>query len=265
VEVPVCGQCLFPGKLGKVSRAPKWPRLTLDGLRRVCEKLLMSGARQEQLIDALLTLASSEGGLGEQEPFDLAAITRQVLTQGALDRARRRGLQVRTNIAPAPTVGDPHLTQRLVSNLIENANRHNHDNGQILVTTGTRAGLPFLSVVNSGPVIPESEIGRLLEPFQQLGRPRTGHRNGHGLGLAIVAAIAAAHHASLSLRPHPEGGLTVEVAFNRPSPRPGDHDRSTNSRHDPPVTTGVLLAARTTTGLRTSPPMERGRRGGRQG
>jgi signal transduction histidine kinase len=189
------------------------PDTSLDALRGVCEKLLASGAQQERLIDALLTLASSERGLDEQEPFDLAEIACQTLKQDASDRAGRRGLRVRTDIAPAPAVGDPQLAQRLVSNLLDNAIRHNHDNGQIVVTTGTRAGRPFLSVGNTGPIIPEAEIGRLLEPFQQLRSQRTGHRNGHGLGLAIVAAIAAAHHARLTVRPQPEGGLDAEVCF----------------------------------------------------
>jgi signal transduction histidine kinase len=211
------------------------PDTTLDTLRGVCEKLLASGAHQERLIDALLTLASSERGLDEQEPFDLAEIARQTLTQDALDRAGRRGLQIHTNITPAPTVGDPQLAQRLVSNLFDNAIRHNHDNGQIVVTTGTRAGRPFLSVANTGPIIPEAEIDRLLEPFQQLGSQRTGHRNGHGLGLAIVAAIAAAHHAKLIVRPLPDGGLDVEVRFlpltdRTPSNQSGSPVSSANGR-----------------------------------
>ncbi len=204
------------------------PGTTLDTLRGVCEKLLISGVHQERLIDSLLTLASSERGLERQEPFDLAGIARQTLTQGALERARRPGLQVHTNIAAAPTAGDPQLAQRLVANLLDNAIRHNFDNGRITLTTGTRAGWPFLSVANTGPIIPETEISRLLEPFQQLGRQRASHRNGHGLGLAIVAAIAAAHHANLTLRPLPDGGLDVEVRF---PPSTGRNPGSQNGGH----------------------------------
>jgi len=189
------------------------PGLTLDTLRGVCGKLLASGAGQERLIDALLTLASSERGLEEQESFDLADTARRTLTQDALDRARHRGLQVHTSISAAATVGDRELTQRLVINLVDNAIRHSDDNGHIILATGTRAGQPFLSIANTGPVIAGAEISRLLEPFQQLSGQRTSHRDGHGLGLAIVAAIATAHHARLTLRPLPEGGLDVEVCF----------------------------------------------------
>jgi signal transduction histidine kinase len=203
------------------------PDLTLGTLRRVCEKLLASEADQERLIDALLTLATSERGLCDQEPLDLAEIAHQTLTQEAFDQARRRGLHIHANITNAPAVGDPELAQRLVTNLVGNAIRHNHDNGHIILTTGTRAGRPFLSVANTGPVIPDTEIARLLEPFQQLGSRRPNHRNGHGLGLAIVAAIATAHHASLTLRPIPDGGLAVEVRFPPLTGRtPGHQNRS---------------------------------------
>jgi signal transduction histidine kinase len=60
------------------------------------------------------------------------------------------------------------------------------------------------------------EIGRLLRPFQRLGADRTGHREGHGLGLSIVAAVAAAHHAELRVGARPEGGLDVVVDFPEP-------------------------------------------------
>jgi len=196
------------------------PDLTFERLRSVCEKLLTSGADQERLIDALLTLASSESGLEESEPFDLAETVRYVLAQGVLDRTQNKGLRVETTIAPAPTVGDPRLVQRLASNLLDNALRHNVPHGRLFVATGMRAGRAFVSVTNTGPVIPQTEISRLLEPFQQLGQQRTGHRNGHGLGLAIVAAIVTAHQARLIVRPRPEGGLAVEVTF---SPQPSLH------------------------------------------
>jgi signal transduction histidine kinase len=205
------------------------PDLTLGTLRRVCEKLLASGAGQERLIDALLTLASSERGLEEQETFDLAETARQALTQDALDRARRRGLEVRTSITSAATAGDPELAQRLVTNLVDNAIRHNHDNGQITLTTGTRAGRPFLSVANTGQIIADTEISRLLEPFQQLGSQRASHPGGHGLGLAIVAAsspasqpaAAAAAAAAGEAPPHrivppPAGGTSVICAGPEP-------------------------------------------------
>ncbi len=56
-------------------------------------------------------------------------------------------------------------------------------------------------------------VERLSQPFRQLGSERIRHADGHGLGLAIIYAIARAHHATLAVQVRPEGGLDVEVSF----------------------------------------------------
>jgi signal transduction histidine kinase len=53
----------------------------------------------------------------------------------------------------------------------------------------------------------------LFQPFRRLGTQRTRHGEGHGLGLAIVRAIADAHGAALTARARPAGGLDIEVTF----------------------------------------------------
>jgi signal transduction histidine kinase len=101
----------------------------------------------------------------------------------------------------------------------ERALRHNVPGGWAEVTTGTRAyGAAVVSVRNSGPVIPVHEVGRLFQPFRRLGAGRTGLSSGHGLGLAIVRAIADAHGAALTAAARPGGGLEISVEF--PAARP---------------------------------------------
>jgi signal transduction histidine kinase len=58
-----------------------------------------------------------------------------------------------------------------------------------------------------------AEIERLCHPFERLGNARTGHATGHGLGLAIVHAIATAHGAGLEICPGTAGGLDARVCF----------------------------------------------------
>ena len=93
------------------------------------------------------------------------------------------------------------LTGRLVANLIDNAVRHNIAGGHVQISTATRDGRAVLTVVNTGPAIPPEAVGRLFQPFLRLGGRRIHHDNGHGLGLSIVRAIAAAHGATTAAGP----------------------------------------------------------------
>jgi signal transduction histidine kinase len=188
------------------------PRATVKTFRGVCEQVLDESAQQEQLIDALLALAQGQRGIERHETIDLATLAAEVLDGQRLEAAAR-GLTVREAIEPASVSGDRRLLERLISNLVENAIRHNADGGHIRVAVASNAGHATLTVQNTGPVVPGEEIERLLQPFQRLTADRTGHREGIGLGLSIVAAIASAHHATLDTRPGADGGLDVRVSF----------------------------------------------------
>ncbi|MGH3409603.1 MAG: sensor histidine kinase [Streptosporangiaceae bacterium] len=188
------------------------PRPTLGGFRATCQDVLAAGDQQEQLIEALLTLARSQRGLDRREQADLAAITRDVL-HAFEPAAAERGVAVSASIGEAPVLGDPRLLQRMTANLIDNAIRHNLPHGQIHVRVMADGGQVIFTITNTGPVIPAGQASRLLQPFQRLapGRPADGECL--GLGLSIVAAIAKAHHAKLTANPGRRGGLDVEVSF----------------------------------------------------
>jgi signal transduction histidine kinase len=191
------------------------PSASIDSLRAAHERVLASGAQQQQLIDALLTLARSQAGLDKHEPFDLAELVRQALADRQ-PQVQRRNLRLRTTLGPALTVGNPQLAERLTTNLIDNALQHNRPGGQVEILTGTRHSCGLLAVANTGPTVPAAAINTLFQPFQRLDADRTGRRDGLGLGLSIVQAIADAHHATITARPQPEGGLLIEVSFPRP-------------------------------------------------
>ena len=206
----------------QVTRAN--PARTLDTWQAVSAELLASNAEQERLIEALLTLASSEGAPGQREPVDLAPLASACLA-AADPETGRLGLQVQAGIRPAGLDGDPVLIRQLVSNLIQNAVRHNVPGGHIQITTESSRGRAVVSVTNTGQVIPPAEIDRLFQPFQRLGT-RRARRDGHGLGLSIVRAIAAAHGAAITAQPAPGGGLSVAVSFPPPAlPAPHDGER----------------------------------------
>jgi signal transduction histidine kinase len=184
------------------------PDASSQTLREACEEALELGDQQEQLISALLTLASSERGIERWSGFDLAELAGRILAGRDVP-----GITVTSSLGTAAASGDERLAESLVANLIDNALRHNVPGGSVTVTTAVAAGRAVLTVSNTGPLVPSAEVDRLFQPFQRLNGERLN--GGHGLGLAIVRAIAEAHGASLVANPRPEGGLEVSVSFSQ--------------------------------------------------
>jgi signal transduction histidine kinase len=188
------------------------PETSAETWRSVAREVLASNAEQESLIEALLTLATSEGGLDVREPVDLAAVTDETLL-AARPEAARLGLCLDAVTRTATLLGDKQLAGQLVANLVANAVRHNVAGGKVEVSVAARAGRAVLTVANTGPTIPPEAVGGLFQPFMRLGGRRVHDDGGHGLGLSIVRAIAAAHSAAITARARHGGGLSVEVTF----------------------------------------------------
>jgi signal transduction histidine kinase len=108
--------------------------------------------------------------------------------------------------------GSRELLAHAISNLLENAIKYTPKGGRIgLRLTPVRDGVE-ISVSDTGPGIPASERGRVLERFVRL--DRSEDTPGTGLGLSLVDAVAKLHHAQLSLSDaHP--GLVVTLTLPR--------------------------------------------------
>ncbi len=188
------------------------PDADAESLRSTCEEAVALGSQQERLIDALLTLASSERGLERSEPVDLGTLAESALLSRRQE-AERQGLELRTSIAPAPLNGDAELIESMVANLLDNAVRHNIPGGTIDISTSLSGGQARISVCNTGARIDAADLERLFQPFQRRTSERTATGHGHGLGLAIVQAITRAHGAELTANPGAEGGLGIVITF----------------------------------------------------
>jgi signal transduction histidine kinase len=173
-----------------------------EDLQELATSLLPVLARQERVVDGLLALAWSEHGMSTIEAVRLDA-----LAHTCTDRLELDGLTVSAELTPTPVLGDPVLLELLVDNLVRNAVRHNVPNGQLWLTTANRT----LVVANTGQPVSADRLTELVEPFRRGPRDRVGE--GAGLGLAIVTAVAAAHHAEVSLAPREGGGIRVRVEF----------------------------------------------------
>jgi signal transduction histidine kinase len=186
------------------------PDADATSLRAVHAELLRIGDQLERLVAALLALAQGQQSPAATEPVDLATLAVEAVTARGSGAA---GLTIRTDIQRAVVAGaDPTLLASLIGNLLDNAIRYNLDGGRVDVETRSRGTRAELAISNTGPVVPEDAVDRILRPFQRLASPRM-QSGSSGLGLAIVSAIADSHGANLRLVPNPGGGLTVTVDF----------------------------------------------------
>jgi signal transduction histidine kinase len=204
------------------------PAATVSDFRQAAGQALEESARQEELIDALLSFAQGQQGLGGREPVRLDEITGAAVDALEPD-AVSRDVTITRELAPATVGGDARLIERLVSNLVANAVRHNVSDGTVTVSVGEAGEDATLRVGNTGPVVRSDQIDRMLAPFGRLDGERIGQGEGFGLGLSIVSAVAAAHGAALTLTPRDAGGLDVEVRFGEhaaetPSLQPPSHE-----------------------------------------
>jgi signal transduction histidine kinase len=117
------------------------PEADASTLRSACQEALALGGHQERLVQALLTLATSERGVTRWDTLDLAQAVTGVLASRR-DQAADAGIDLTAHLRPAVTAGDPGLVESLIANLIDNAIRHNQPDGHVVIisrASGTRA------------------------------------------------------------------------------------------------------------------------------
>ncbi len=181
-------------------------------VQQLGESLLEINTRHEQLISGLLVLADSEKELTAVYPVNLADVITHVVAQLTRE-ATAAGVRVTAEPGDAPTVGDALLLERLVHNLVENAVRHNVDDGWVQVTSRTTGERVEVEVSNTGPDVPPYEVEGLFKPFRRLGADRMVGAQGAGLGLSIVRSVAEAHSGTVQASPRDGGGLKIVVSL----------------------------------------------------
>lgn len=182
-------------------------RASADVLQRAID-------RSEDLIDGLLVLARADSPRSSDERLALDELARAALA-GHAAAAAARGITPTIDVAHVEIAGDRVLLERLLDNLLENAVRHNVDGGQLRVTLTSEGTDAVLTVENTGTVIPETAVEGLFERFARGTDATRTDREGHGLGLAIVRAVAEHHTGTATARALPDGGLRVEVRLPR--------------------------------------------------
>ncbi|WP_312717782.1 HAMP domain-containing sensor histidine kinase [Mobilicoccus sp.] len=172
--------------------------------------------RMSDLVEDLLTLARLDNRRPMLfEPVDLTVIAGDVV-QDARARTSTHTLRLAgiagRPLGPVVVDGDDAKLRQVVTNLVANALHHTPEGTSVTVLVGTEAGRCRVEVIDDGPGVDPEAMPHLFERFYRTD-PARGRRpaGGHGLGLAIVAAIVQAHGGRTGVAATPGGGATFLV------------------------------------------------------
>jgi len=166
-----------------------------------------------RIFDSLLEIARAEAETGTPpgwRPLDLSALAEEVFELYA-PAAEDGGLKARARIDPGAAIfGDRNLVAQLLSNLLDNAIKFSPPGAEVTLSLERGAARHRLTISDTGPGLPPGLADTVFDRFARAARDR--EVPGHGLGLALVQAIALRHGAKPTLVPV-EKGFSLEIEW----------------------------------------------------
>ena len=185
--------------------------------RQRMEMIARNGERLLKLVNTLLDLSRLESGRAAAtfEPVDLAQYTAELASmfESAVERAGL-GFEIDCQPLPEPVYVDREMWAKIVLNLLSNALKFTFS-GVITVRVDRGDAAARLAVADTGVGIEPAEQTRLFERFHRVLGARARTHEGSGIGLALVAELAALHGGVAGIQSEPGVGstFTVEIPF----------------------------------------------------
>lgn len=189
------------------TRHPDNDADTLQTIKMVTEQ----NDRLAKMVKTLLDMSELQT-VGRDDKIIVGALVDEVLTD-LEPLAQEKNIKLIGNCKDITMIGSDILIYRLVYNLVENAIKYNHSEGQVEVTAYQREKSIYLSVEDTGSGIPEELRERVFDPFFRVDKSRSRELGGVGLGLALVREIVRVHDGSITVRPNPAGGTIFDVTL----------------------------------------------------
>ena len=171
--------------------------------------------RLGKMVKTLLDMSELQT-VGRDEKIILNELVDEVLEDLEL-LAQEKNIKLIGKYKNITMIGSDILIYRLVYNLVENAIKYNHADGQVTVNAYKKQKHIYLSVADTGSGIPKELRERVFEPFFRVDKSRSRELGGVGLGLALVREIVRVHDGTISINSNPAGGTIFEVIFDQKS------------------------------------------------
>ena len=184
---------------------------TLQMIKMVTEQ----NDRLGKMVKTLLDMSELQT-VGRDEQIIMDDLVDEVL-EDLEPLAQEKNIKLIGKCKDITMVGSDILIYRLVYNLVENAIKYNHLDGQVTVNAYKNQKHIYLSVEDTGSGIPKELRERVFEPFFRVDKSRSRELGGVGLGLALVHEIVRVHDGSISIKSNPAGGTIFEVIFDQKS------------------------------------------------
>ena len=184
--------------------------------RKFLEIIERHTGRMERLVRDLLRLARLDAHqeTADMHAVDVAALFRSVVAD-LVEQIDRRRVQIEIAVEPDAAVAEADLTKLhdALRNLIENAVNYSSEGGRIELKARAEGDNLLLSVGDSGPGIPEGDLGRVFERFYRVDSSRARDPGGTGLGLSIARHLVELHGGKVAAANRPDGGAVFAISL----------------------------------------------------
>ncbi|MBP8273287.1 MAG: response regulator [Acidobacteria bacterium] len=220
-----------------------------SGIPAVLQKVERNVRAQARLLEDLLDVSRFAAGKFRLDPvpLDLVVITHQAIDAlRATADAQGVSIDVETEVATAPLLGDPDRLQQVIWNLLSNAIKFSASSDRIVCRLSTVNGVHEVVIADQGIGIAPDFLPLMFEPFRQADASTTRAHSGLGLGLAISRRIVEAHGGTIEATSAGTGHgstFTLRLPASQTTPSADDAVRATTPpRGDELRGTTILVA-----------------------
>jgi two-component system, OmpR family, phosphate regulon sensor histidine kinase PhoR len=186
-----------------------------DSTHKFLEIIARHTTRMERLVKDLLRLARLDA---RQEALEMSRCDMRQIFSGVIAdlspaiEAKGQRIAIEVPNEAAQVDGDPAKLHDIVRNLLENAVNYSPDGADVLLAAARVNGVHTITVADSGPGIPQEDLGRVFERFYRVDKSRS-RPGGTGLGLAIVKHLVELHGGEARAENASTGGAVFTVSL----------------------------------------------------